>query len=571
MAVSYRIEVLEGARRGDKLPVKRARGLLIGRGKKLVDLLDSQVSTRHCAIEWQDDRFTIRDLGSANGTRVDGVEVGPEPVALADGVTIGLGESVLRFVETRSVLPQWVYWAALVALVLSTPGFIQLLIDWRLWDRMVPTIEAPAAVMGHAGSPLSTLGKSHILPLDRCLMREVQSNGDGLSIRRVTDWDGDGVSELWVEGQGWERVYTFDRRGNWQLLGELPQGCQNSTGTGFRDLHCGNKLYRFRTGLPFQPSANRCVRGSNKGRYDLARMNGAVVWMNGPGGPLGQPVPYQFGLKGQQDIATWLGERGVDSPVHFLVCEDMFPGIGAQVLTAAGSIERLQPGCANTLEIGGGRAGEYTSRPYAVAFTETGRKALVRELGVFLGGSELGHFQNPDQRAWWASLDKNPIWHSASFVFFNPSPNAAVRFFNPIPPEDSRLKTRPFSRLGGLQVPGRLRASVWEWMGSGTVLQTPCGQYVKIDPAGWRCGPPCVRGQSFLRISQVNGPEWTVPYKAATGQRFRGAGIELAVDVVEGPPGFVPQAVAATVAVRDNQVCTGSPVFQGPQVKTSMD
>ncbi|TVQ89921.1 MAG: FHA domain-containing protein [Deltaproteobacteria bacterium] len=568
MSVSYRIEVVEGPRRGDSFPLKKRNGLTFGRGKGTVDMLDPQVSTRQCSVEWSEGQFVVRDLNSAGGTRVEGVDVGEEPVALLPNGSISIGESVLRLREQRALLPQWVYWVALVVLLISVPGFLRTLVDISLWDKMVPLIDAPNPVMGHGGKPVNPAGDPRKVPLDRCFMREVGSAGDGFRIRRVTDWDGDGVGEIWVEGDTWERVYTFDTRGNWVLLGEIPSGCQNSEGSGFRDLHCGNRLYRFRPGLPFQPGQDRCAVGSNKGRYELSRMSGAVVWLPSQGQTLAHPQPYQFGIRSRQDLAAWLGERNIDGQVHFIVCEDMFPGLGAQVLTSDGRIERLQPGCTNTLHVGGGRSRDYEGRPYAVAFTETGHRLLAEQMGVFLGGSEMGHFQNREQRAWWTSLSSLPSWHGASFIVFTPAPTASTRFFNPIPPEDPRLQVRPFHRLGGLSVPGRLRASVWRWTESGTVLQTACGQYVKIDPMDWRCGPPCVRGRTpFLKISQVNGPNWEVPYQQARGLRLRGAGIELEVDVQTAPSGYVTQAVAASVAVRDNDVCAGSPIFQGPEVK----
>jgi hypothetical protein len=567
LAVSHRIEVVEGPRRGDKARLSRRTGLVLGRGKQTLDLLDAQVSTRHAILEWRQDRFWVKDLGSANGTRVNGVEVGPEGMVLSNGDILGLGEGLVRFVEERSLLPQWVYWVALIVLVSTTPFMVQWIIDWRLWDKMTPTLVADNAVMGHGGEPINTGGDARILPLDRCLMREVMSNGAGMSIRRVTDFDGDGVSEVWITGPSWERVYTFDPRGEWQLLGELPLGCQNSQGSGFRDLYCGNQRYAFRHGIPFQPGPDRCARGSNKGRYELARKSGVTAWLPAPDGAIGQPTPYQFDIKGTQDLAAWLGERNIDVPIHFLVCEDMFPGMGAQVLTVDGRIERLQPGCTTTIAIGGSRTVEYRSKPYAVAFTETGRQLLIEQLGVFLGGSDLGHFQNAQQRSWWARISDQPTYHSATFIELRPSPTAAARFFQPIAQEDSRLVVQPFNRIGGLAVPGARLAATWQWTNRGTILKTPCGQYLKIDVGGWRCGPPCVRGTPFLKVSQVNGPQWSVPYQNASDLRLIGDGIEVSIDVVTGPGGFVTQAVAASVAVRDQQMCTMSPVFQGPETK----
>jgi pSer/pThr/pTyr-binding forkhead associated (FHA) protein len=54
-----------------------------------VRIQTSDVSRRHCEIESQDDRVLIRDLGSSNGTFVNGQRV--EEVKLSPGDTIQVG------------------------------------------------------------------------------------------------------------------------------------------------------------------------------------------------------------------------------------------------------------------------------------------------------------------------------------------------------------------------------------------------------------------------------------------------------------------------------------------------
>ena len=57
---------------------------------------DQQVSRHHANITWKNERFVVRDLGSANGTAVNGTPLtGPCP--LRDGDVISLGEIVLTF------------------------------------------------------------------------------------------------------------------------------------------------------------------------------------------------------------------------------------------------------------------------------------------------------------------------------------------------------------------------------------------------------------------------------------------------------------------------------------------
>ncbi|MZD06317.1 FHA domain-containing protein, partial [Streptomyces sp. SID5785] len=62
-----------------------------------VPLDDPDVSRLHCAVTLTaDGRVTVADLGSTNGTRVDGRPVGERPVRLAPGALLRLGESALR-------------------------------------------------------------------------------------------------------------------------------------------------------------------------------------------------------------------------------------------------------------------------------------------------------------------------------------------------------------------------------------------------------------------------------------------------------------------------------------------
>ncbi|MFI1336588.1 FHA domain-containing protein [Streptomyces sp. NPDC020845] len=62
-----------------------------------VPLDDPDVSRLHCAVTVADDgRVTITDLGSTNGTAVDGAPVGPHAVPLPPGALLRIGESALR-------------------------------------------------------------------------------------------------------------------------------------------------------------------------------------------------------------------------------------------------------------------------------------------------------------------------------------------------------------------------------------------------------------------------------------------------------------------------------------------
>jgi pSer/pThr/pTyr-binding forkhead associated (FHA) protein len=73
---------------------------LLGRGSESdVTLNDDRVSRRH-ALLWREAGVVyLRDLGSSNGTRVNGRRVSGDPVEVAWGSTLDLGGLTLRLEE----------------------------------------------------------------------------------------------------------------------------------------------------------------------------------------------------------------------------------------------------------------------------------------------------------------------------------------------------------------------------------------------------------------------------------------------------------------------------------------
>jgi len=74
---------------------------IVGRQKDCtVRLMDTSVSRRHAQLSVQDDNLTIEDLGSANGTMVNGRLIS-EPTPLRDGDEVTLGETILTVQMTH--------------------------------------------------------------------------------------------------------------------------------------------------------------------------------------------------------------------------------------------------------------------------------------------------------------------------------------------------------------------------------------------------------------------------------------------------------------------------------------
>lgn len=74
---------------GNQVTLGREEGLEIV-------LQDPEASRRHARITWQGGRYVIEDLGSTNGTFVNGMQL-TTPLALNPGDSIGVGQTALVF------------------------------------------------------------------------------------------------------------------------------------------------------------------------------------------------------------------------------------------------------------------------------------------------------------------------------------------------------------------------------------------------------------------------------------------------------------------------------------------
>jgi pSer/pThr/pTyr-binding forkhead associated (FHA) protein len=107
------LKVVEGAKTGAKIAVKKNE-FVIGRSPEChLCAGSSAVSRRHCAILRHENRVTVKDLGSRNGTLVNGMRISEE-VELASGdelvvgplkfmVTITAGIANVKRAEVKSV------------------------------------------------------------------------------------------------------------------------------------------------------------------------------------------------------------------------------------------------------------------------------------------------------------------------------------------------------------------------------------------------------------------------------------------------------------------------------------
>ncbi len=96
------LKVLEGAKTGTKIAVKKDE-FLIGRSQKChLCAGSSSVSRRHCAITRKDAAVSIQDLGSRNGTLVNDKKI-TEEVQLSSGDEIGIGTLKMLVTITHGI------------------------------------------------------------------------------------------------------------------------------------------------------------------------------------------------------------------------------------------------------------------------------------------------------------------------------------------------------------------------------------------------------------------------------------------------------------------------------------
>ncbi|MBN1421842.1 MAG: FHA domain-containing protein [Planctomycetes bacterium] len=90
-AAEEELVALTGPDRGAGFRIERGRVLGIGRGQDQdIRLDDTKVSRAHCRILAGQDRVTISDLGSTNGTVVNGRRVNLAPLRPGDYIRLGL-------------------------------------------------------------------------------------------------------------------------------------------------------------------------------------------------------------------------------------------------------------------------------------------------------------------------------------------------------------------------------------------------------------------------------------------------------------------------------------------------
>ncbi|MFT6142618.1 MAG: hypothetical protein ACJAZO_001976 [Myxococcota bacterium] len=486
MAYSYDLVVTEGPLVGRSFRVETHTTLKIGRTCRDVPLFqDERASLEHAELSWTKDGFWVRDLASEGGTFVDGLPIPKVGRALHVDSSLRVGQTVMRLEESRSV-PAWAGWSAAVGIPLGAViiGLIALAVRGVSYEPEV-RFAAPIA-QGEVTS------ERVAVPL--WFMRRFGIDHRNLRSRRVTDFDADGRSELWFPFLSSEVVVEI-QGDDWSVVAELPTECSDRPGLAFPDQECvGRRL--------------RMVEGT----YVAVELSSPVAWIapladsqpeddapieRGPG----QPQPFRVSVAQLPRLSGFLRERGVSEPIHYLVCEGVFPGVYAQVLTESGQIQRLESGCLGAMSTSGPGLNPSMSRedPVAVAFTANGYDALRRDALTYRLGDPDGFFHHegadprldaflavPDSRAIRVSFDSGPI---AQVAVADEARLVGVRHW--VHSDDS--PSSPPMLMASIDSPGSAR------------FDLPGCAVVEIQTEGWHCllRRWCRPGSVFLTAHEV--------------------------------------------------------------------
>lgn len=101
----YALKFISGKYQGGEFPLKGDKQLIIGRSSELdIVLVEDMVSRKHAKITLAGGKITIEDLGSTNGTFVNGEKV--KSSRLKEGDRILVGTSILKLVKAGANAPE---------------------------------------------------------------------------------------------------------------------------------------------------------------------------------------------------------------------------------------------------------------------------------------------------------------------------------------------------------------------------------------------------------------------------------------------------------------------------------
>src|SRR4051812_15882790 len=101
----YALRFISGKYQGGEFPISGDRDIFIGRSNELeVVLVEDMVSRKHARVSMQGETLSIEDLGSTNGTFVNGEKI--KRARLKEGDRVLIGTSILKLISAAEAKNQ---------------------------------------------------------------------------------------------------------------------------------------------------------------------------------------------------------------------------------------------------------------------------------------------------------------------------------------------------------------------------------------------------------------------------------------------------------------------------------
>ncbi|RLB53148.1 MAG: hypothetical protein DRI34_13815 [Deltaproteobacteria bacterium] len=161
----FALKFISGKYQGGMFPLKPGREIVVGRSSDMdMVLVEDMVSRKHAKISTAEGKIVIQDLGSTNGTFVNGEKV--RKARLKEGDRILIGTSILKLVALEEDAGRKSYSD----------------------DEVKSMMEQVAASKGRASSPMS--GRIDEVPIPDLLQLFSTSKKSGVLVVRSNDHEG---------------------------------------------------------------------------------------------------------------------------------------------------------------------------------------------------------------------------------------------------------------------------------------------------------------------------------------------------------------------------------------------
>ena len=156
--------MVSGVKQGLNVPIPADAPLVIGRKRGDLLLDDPLISGRHCQVSYRDGRYYLKDLGSTNGTAVDGRMVRETQLRPGAELTIGSCRAILYVGDEAPEESDGI----------ARPNASQLDLAWLLDEELVELPGSPEKTR----NPADVIGQDLRLPPGLNAMIEVVAGQD---------------------------------------------------------------------------------------------------------------------------------------------------------------------------------------------------------------------------------------------------------------------------------------------------------------------------------------------------------------------------------------------------------